>query len=355
MWQWPLLIVVMCMVSACQGRVATLSQREPVFPPQSSETRDKGESHAPEEVLLKRKNISVVPKQPNRIHGSLYEPGHTRNHLFSDVPRAAPGSYLDVAVVLSRQTGKPGAPAAGAATAAGAAPAATAPAGAAPAAAGSSPPAPDASAKAGGPPKEDDLAQILPKQFPHLDGGAANPPIVRNLKMNVLRRLDNGDAIVMMTRTTQNDNETKSVEVKARVPAAALERTTPLATSDLVDVAIAEVNHDELITRSSSGWEDEYTLLMSGFSEAKSRLAQEVESQRLAVDKATKQLETKLEGFGKERNAVAKERERVAKEKSELDKKLGDLEKTVDDQKKTIESLQPPETKPGTAKDGAKK
>jgi hypothetical protein len=311
-----------------------------VFPPATGAMRDKSGNDALSEVLLKRREISVVPKSPNRSYGSLYEPGHSRNQLFADHKRNEVNSYLDIAVVLNRQL-KPrlanennGAQNAPDGQGGGQAPA--------------------VASDAGGQPDTSDLDKILPKQFPHLDGGKENPLIPRSLRFKILRRYDNGDALVAFNRVTENDNETKVLDIKAKLPASALAKKE-ITTADLVEVDFGEVNQGEFIERRSSGWEDEYTLLVGGFSEAQSRLAQDLDARTKQLDAARAQLAAKLESFGKERNSVAKERERLAKEREEVDKKLSELQQTVEDQQKTIEDLKPIEQKPGDAKEGAKK
>ena len=329
-------ILAITTLEACQSRLAPISQR-PLAPGRS--TKDKTTSNGPEEVLLKQLDYQVVPKTPLHAYGSLYQPKNRRNQLFADQPVAEPNTYLDVAVMMNRQ---PGAKSQGEKEAVTSSPAPLV-AGAAEGA--KEPTVPDS-----------DLAALLPKQFPHLDGGATNPAVLKTLKFNVLHRLDNGDAILGLRRVTENDNETKVVEIRARLASAALMREkSEFTTRDLSEVEIKEVNQGELTVRRSSGWEDEYTLIMSGFTEAKSRLAQDLDERQKLIDQSKVQLQTKVESFSKERQQVAKERERLSKEKAQLDKKMQDLSTEVDEQKKAIEALKPQEPKPGNEREGTKK
>ena len=119
--------------------------------------------------------------------------------------------------------------------------------------------------------------------------------------------------------------------------------------------------------KKATGWQDEYTLRISGFDEAKSKMAAELESKRQDLVKLRDQVRTRLETMGSERRQWAKERdswikkraedkvkmEQAGKEKEEQkaiieekESKIKEQEEVIKDQLSQIEELSRPEEKP---------
>jgi hypothetical protein len=279
------------------------------------------------EVYVRQKKPVVREKSRDNETGSLYSPDDARNYLFAPSGPHNVGRFLAINVVANRGPAKPGEPAA----------------------------APDA--KAGeGDETEQELLKALPDLAPKAPG---EPSLVKTFKMQIVHRFDNGDVLARMARRSQDEDQAAEITAEARIPYDKLASGDPLTTEDLLDVSYVESAEGELIERSSSGWEDEYSLRLSGFSEAKSKAAADLVDQKKQLEEAKEKLETKIKAFGEERKQVAKQREDFAKKNADADQKVKSMQTQIDDQKSTIDDQQKkieqlsPEDKPSDAKEGA--
>ncbi|MBF0442443.1 MAG: hypothetical protein HQK54_11105 [Oligoflexales bacterium] len=91
----------------------------------------------------------------------------------------------------------------------------------------------------------------------------------------------------------------------------------------MADVRFSETTENDYLENNSLTWQDEYTLRLSGFSEAKSKMAMELERKKKDLAKAKEQLEIKIKNFASERRILTKERENLAKEMA----RIADMEK----------------------------
>ncbi len=274
----------------------------------------------PDDIYGRKRDINIVPKSGPSETGSLYRLGDHRNQLFTE-QEIGVGSFVDVGVKVNRQSGQEGA---GNNAGAGA-------------------PSPAAGATAGQGNTEEDLTKALPNLAP----AEANPHVIKKFPMRITAVLDNGDFLALYSRTSKTKDEAHQLNVKARIPAQAMNRKEPLTTDDLLDVEWMESRDGDLVERQSSGWEDEYTLRMSGFNEARSRMAVELEDKRKQLEGVKKQLQTRIETLGSERRGVSKERDRLAKEKTALEQKekelgvkVSTLEDKVKEQEEIIKDMQ---------------
>lgn len=266
------------------------------------------ENEASPPIYTKRTDIGVSPKQVENRSGSLYRVEDSRNQLFAEALPGV-GGYIDVEVASNRLDAKKS----------------DAPGGAAPSApAGANAPGKNEQ-------KAEELEQTLIKALPDLDPGQNNPVLIKTFKMRVMRILDNGDYVVQYDRVSQSADDASTLTAKARVPYDAVAKNAKVTTSDLRDVEFFAMNSAENITRQSSGWEDDYTLRLSGFSEAKSRVVQELAAKREQLENVKKQMRTRLETMGSERRLVAKERDRLAKQRADLEQKEQEMNQKVAD------------------------
>jgi chromosome segregation ATPase len=125
-------------------------------------------------------------------------------------------------------------------------------------------------------------------------------------------------------------------------------------TNDLVDVRWSEKTGQELATRQSSRWEDEYSLRLSGFREAKSKAAAEMEEQQRRLNDTKEALTQRLKNFSKERQAYTKERAEIFDKNTKQTEKMNELETKVKEQQEEIATLKPAE-ETVSEEDGAKK
>lgn len=307
------ILAAITVLSGCMGRHA-ISQR-PIGPDSDSTKISGREVAAPpptQEVYTKQTTLSIKPLKKVNTNGSLSSLDDPRAYLLASTAPLVVGTFLDIKTVTNKDAGKAGAPVA------------------APAA------------------KNDtqQIEQDLLKSLPTLDpaqGDPDKPTVVAGFKAEVLEVLDNGDAIIGYHRRSVRGDQASDFLVKARVPQAALQDKDNLTTSNLVDVFFNESRDGELTERQSSRWEDEYTLRMSGFDEARSKSAVAIEEQRRQLKDTRDKLATQIKSFSTERQTVAKERADYMEKKKQDAQKMAELEQKVKDQGEEIDKLKPKE------------
>lgn len=309
-----------CLISGCISDMVSVTSR-PLSGPGELQVHSRPivDESRPADIYGRKRDLNVVPKGGPSETGSLYRLGDHRNQLFAE-QEIGVGSYVDIGVKANRQSGQEG----GAAASAGAAQ---------PAAGGAAP-------AAGA---EDELVKALPNLSP----AEANAKVIKKFPMRIMAVLDNGDLLGLFSRSSKTVDEAHSLNVKARIPAQAIYRKDPLTTDDLLDVEWLESRDGDLVERQSSGWEDEYTLRMSGFNEARSKAAVELEDKRKQLETVKKQLQTRIQTLGSERQGIPKERDRLAQEKAtlqqkekEMTSKISELEDKVKQQEEIINKSQ---------------
>ena len=277
----PLLFLVSLLASCRSGLIPVSKRNLGVVPSGKKMDRKRAVSvpaKAPD-IFIRQKKTVIKPKKAALVGGSLYAISDERNILIGDKPRGMLGSYLDLKVDSSRLDNKENE---------------------APEAA---PAAPDSS--------DDDLEKTLLAALPDLNSGEDNPVLLKNLKMRVGGHLDNGDALVSFVRSSTNGAESKAINVLARIPFKALNDKRALTTKDLYDVEWIESSEGEYFERKSTIWEDEYTLRLSGFTEAKSKAAVALQEKKKQLKKVNKQMSAQLQNMASQRVKIAQERGRL--------------------------------------------
>ena len=204
---------------------------------------------------------------------------------------------------------------------------------------------------------EDKLIKSLPSLEPF---DLKSKGVLKNIKMKVMHRYDNGDLLLSYNRKSSSQENSRLIKVSARLPVQFLDPANEITTKQLADVHFTELGDEEVIDKSSTAWEDEYTLRLSGFSEADSKVAAELDIKRRELMDIKKQLENRLKSLGAERRQMAKERETWIEKNKQADKKLAEVNQKLEEQKQKlvekdnelnekkqeIESLTRPEDKP---------
>lgn len=296
---------------------------------------DKGSSvHTPKKsrsLYVKEKKIRIVTEDTPNTSGSLFNLDDSRNYLYTDKGPFTVGTYLDVAVASSRSPVKEEG-------------------------------ASDKEVAAG-----DAVEDTLIKALPALEPSDEKATMIKKFKMKVAHRYPNGDVLALVERSSKSNLEDSDIVIQARIPYGRLTSEAPLTTDDLVAVRMIETTGGDTVERSSLSWEDEYTLRMSGFNEAKSKMALELDSKRSQLKRVKDQLRGRLEALGKERKTMAKERNKFLADGAEVQKKVDTLKQdineketkiqkqkeTIKSQEKEIENLSNPQNKPGDEQDGA--
>jgi len=314
-----IILLAWTFVSGCQSGMIPASQRDLNkgdgvlhAKPGSRQKDDSGER------LYRRKaDVTIEDKGAGMENGSLFNPRDQGNHLFADRNIDLRGQEVNVIVTslkLKKEPANP--PAVGS---------------------GAKAPVDGAGDTKNAKPNPDELEKTLLAMAPHLDGGDKNPELITEFRMTVLRRTDEGDYLARFKRESVNEYEVNRLEVTARIP---YQKTLPgevLTTNDLLDVEFLDEHDAEVFERRSITWEDEYSLRMSGFSEAKSKAAQELDSRKRELEKVRQQLDVRVKNLTKERTQVVKERERVGKKEAELDQKFKEMNEVISRQKETID------------------
>jgi len=284
-----------------EGKSSNLGHRRPI--------EDRAATAS--EVYVKRQNIDIVPQETKNYTGSLLALKNPDTYLFVEAPRGDLGDFLDVAILVNRKD-KPATPAAAPAPAA-------------------APGDPATAAK--GKTIQDELIAALPK----LEPGTAEAKAPSSIKMKVVRKLENGDVIVEAARASQNEWEANSQRATARLPYQKLSGQGVISTADLEDVHWTESVNGQITERESNTWEDEYSLRWSGFDEAKSKIALDLEVKRKDLEKVKERLKDRIVNVGKERNKLAVERDKVDSLRREAEDKLNELTQKNSQQDAQIE------------------
>jgi len=256
-----------------------------------------------EEIFLRNQEVKIVAIEDSEESASLFQVDNPQSYLFYEKPRGDIGDVLSVFVRSSLSPTEGAAPGAG--------------------------PAEGENAQVGAELTAEQLEAELLAALPALTPGEDKPPIMTKIPFKVMRKLPDGDVIVEYYRSSKNDSESSAVKIQARLPRQVLQGNKPLLTSDLKDVFWYQNRNTQLTERQSLGWEDEYTLRLSGFEEARSQEALQLESKRKELVNLRDRLRQRIVTLGQERQLVVKERDRIGQLQTEIDQKIGSLEGDV--------------------------
>ncbi len=336
-------------LSSCQSFLKQGSQRDIRGLARSGQLVGKARDLAPAssapkaEIFVRKKEIVVAPARGNLDTGSLMNLEDERNYLFVQRGVFGVGSEISVEVHATRAESK----------------------------SAQESTTDETGAAVGGEPATAEPVNAAEKAIleglPDLSPREEKVGLVKRFKMIVSHHYPNGDVLATTIRKSTLANDTvlgeqdQSIHVRARIPARAIASPSGVSTEDLYDVAWTEVNEGEQISRSSSGWEDEYTARLSGFSEARSKLARELEDKRKQLYTQRLRLEEQLKSIGQERQVIAKEREDAMKIREESGSKVSELSTKLEEKESQIEVMneelkelrQDPEEKAVDAKEAA--
>ena len=332
-WQWgaAFMTIAAMVLTACNPEISRISRRNPdLFEKETDHFVgiSRGQtSHAAPDLYVKRPGLKISERRPNGDDGSLFNPDDERNFLFTHSGPLTVGKFVKVRVVPNHLMDDKATAASG-----------------------------SEGGKGGGKGKGDnakpdeveaELLKALPEMAP---AGKEHPAFVAAFKMKITQRFPNGDVLANFTRKSVVGEQERELVAEARVPYDRLTSGDDLTTDDLVDVHFREVRGNDLADRSSPSWEDDYSLRLSGFSEAKSKVAQDLQDQKQHLADAAAKLETKIKSFGEDRRQLVKQRDDLNKKKSEAETKSAELgvklkeqADLIDKQQDEIKRLEPDE------------
>jgi|GEM_PF-1574033 len=295
-------------LTSCQTGLMNMSSSDESSLPVASRPIGKPANNQ-DKIYVKEERVAIAP-DPSDETGSLFRHDDKSSYLYSSANRGVAGEFIDVHITWNSDATPPKDQVANDK--------------------GAEEVSKEGEAKAG------EAEQKILSSLPKLDQPDAKKLIAKTVKMQVLGRRLNGDLDVGVTRTAQTEAENHSISVRAILPREKAVSGENVSTSDLVAVEWNENAAGETIVRSSTGWVDEYSLRLSGLSEAKSREALALEEKRNQIASSRKQLEQELKALGKQRNDLAAARTEAEKARQESGSAVDALTKEVENAKNTI-------------------
>ncbi len=279
------------------------------------QSRGNDENSPKPEIYVKQKKISIESRDKPNTTGSLFNPESEGNYLFTPASPMKVGRYVTVNIASTRNNTQ------------------------------------DPNAKPTSAPKpsdpavpEDELLKTLPDLAPKEKGEVS---LLKDFKMKITHKYPNGDVLALVERNSQTVDDFHNLSAEAKIPYEKLASGDPLTTDDLTEVKFNEFREDEAIQRHSSGWQDEYSLRLSGFNEAKSKVAAELADQRSKMQETKQRLEERIKTLSSERKLIAKQREELSQKRQESENKLKtakqkieESSEVIEEQKQTIEEQQ---------------
>lgn len=291
-----------------------------------------------EKVYLKKNSITISPTEKIDNAGSLFVESNPDNYLFFDRPRGQVGDVLTVYTRPSRSPKEEEATE------------------------NKEDQAKDDEQKQNPEMNADKLEEELLSALPKFESESDLLKPLTKISFKVLKKLPNGDLIVETSRGSKSDTQSNLIRAKALLKAHKVKSGLPLTTDDLLDVEWLQVKDDEATEQDSTAWQDEYTLRLSGFEEAKSKDAVALEKKRKDLIDLRNRLQQRIGGLSKTRQQVASERAKIDAIKNELNEKITELndqikskDALIEEQKNIIkkqEEVMNPEAKKEEGTDG---
>lgn len=303
-FSWIMIAIIMVSLFGCEmSGQKYISRREPnpvvantkVAAPNVEPVKES----KPSDLYTRNKEVKIRRRSPINETGSLTDLNDPRAYLFGFERPLDIGSFVDIKVVSNRAEAKSDNKV-------------------------TEQKAADTKDSQTG--KPDEAANLL-KSLPNLEPADGNyAGLIKNIKMQVIEKLPNGDVLVMHRRRSLRDGQASEINVTARMPALALARVDNLSTVDLADIDWRESSNGEIAERKSANWEDEYTARLSGFEESRSKQAMAIEEKREQVKSARSNLEKEMKAFMSDRDKMTKERASLLETKAKDDEKIAELE-----------------------------
>lgn len=319
-------ILNIILLSSCANSLVNLSKRNLLSNPSSNNFVKKRKYPSQkkvdeDKVFLKKESINIRPKSKVDNAGSLFVESNPANYLF--FPRSK-GQVGDILTVYTRPTRG--------------------------AAINDKKPTDDGNAQneqankdQGAEMDADQLEKELLSALPQFESEKKDVKPLTKINFKVLKRLPNGDVIVETTRGSESRTQSNLIRAKALIKSSSLNSIQPLTTDQLSDITWLQVQNGEANERESTSWEDEYTLRLSGFEEAKSKTAIELEKKRKDLMDLRDRLQKRISSLSRDRQQVANERANIKAIKDELNAKIESLNEqlkekdaVIDEQKNII-------------------
>jgi hypothetical protein len=304
-------ILILLVPSCASGPYGLRSQRTIDSHAKPGKLSGRGLNPKNSDVFTEQTTTNIIPNEQKNHTGSLYDVDRSTNMLMLDVIPPQIGDMIEVKLVPENQNN-----------------------------AAATPEKPDPAADKSTPPASDDVfVKEMLAQLPQLDPGETKPPLLKSIKMRVEHVFDNGDVIAAYRRSSETEGERRDISITSRIPAQSLRKPDNITTQDLTAVNWRDNLEGRLADRSANYWRDEYSLRLSGYSEARSIQARQLDDKRRQLASLRERLNNQLISLGKERQTMARERAEINKKRAETEEKNAILQKDIEDSKKNIEAL----------------
>lgn len=295
MTNWRVKIIFFALSSCGTTGVVPISSRAFQMEPKRVDIAPRNpvqESDKRPQTYVKRREVIITPKKTENEFGSLVSLDDAELNLYSHYSPVRAGDLIRVEFDAARKAKEE---------------------------------------KKGGPPKkegEDELEKLLRETMKSLEPGE-DFSLLKSMMMKVSYSDPKGRTILVFERESTADKESKKIHVQAEVPSRLLRFRRELKSSELGQIKFIESLPDEIVERASTHWEDEYTLRISGFTEATSKMAEELSSRRKDLLRLADQLRKRLENIGRQRRKNSQDQERLTKEAQKQKAKLAEMEEKL--------------------------
>ncbi|MBP9706047.1 MAG: hypothetical protein KBD78_00280, partial [Oligoflexales bacterium] len=195
---------------------------------------------------------------------------------------------------------------------------------------------------------QDELAKML-EGLPELVQEDAEIVPIKTFRAKVVAKKANGDVVLEYERSSLQTAEQKGVLIRAVLAEKYTLNPDDFTTERLQDIKWQEFENGLVTARESPEWQNEYTLRLSGFDEAKSLAAMDLEKKRQQVIGLRDGVKNQINNIRKEKQTFAKERETLLKKQAEQEKLIAELNTKVAE----AEAKEEPETQAATTQDSS--
>lgn len=183
---------------------------------------------------------------------------------------------------------------------------------------------------------KDELIRALPE----LGSPDKKPSIIKYVTMKVWQKKPNGDYTLLYRTESHTPEKEKYTFFTANLKKEKRFEANSISTEDLSEINFRQNDQNsEDFEVQSTAWLDEYSLRLSGFNEAQSKFALDLEKKKEKLNRIKNDLRNKIVSFSKERQKVVKSRDKyrtLLEKQEEIQKNHQDSLKNKENE---IESL----------------
>ncbi len=185
----------------------------------------------------------------------------------------------------------------------------------------------------------DELTKELLAALPRFDSGEPEKKVLDRIPFRITHVEPSGDAYGFYERQSRDKMDVSFIKVSVKIPYDSLLPGVGPTTDNLGEIRWLESRQGEVVEQDSSSWEDEYSLRLSGFSEARSKIALDLDRKKGQLAETSNRLKNQIVSFAAQRKSVAEERAKFMEENSKRQAELDKLTKEVADKDAELSKL----------------